>query len=115
VVRQQRVLELGEKANRRRHVFVGTRRVGQVEQLTLSLIPEGDELVPEPLEYFPQSAQPRPRLRVPRRRWSEGGEIAQHERVERHGLGGELRAQPTLRETEVRVAGEPPGGVRGVG
>ena len=83
-VRQQHVVVLGQEAHRRRRVGIGPRRVGQVEQLAAALVAERRAAAAA-------AARTPRRMPVSRdhavdvggRRRAEGGEVAEHDLVDR--------------------------------
>ncbi len=89
------VVVLGQEAHRHGRVGIGQQAVGHVEQLTPALVAEAAQLRAQALEHRPQAGEARPVARVGHAGRAEGGQVAQHERVQR-GLGVELGAEPAL-------------------
>ena len=86
-VGQEHVVVLGEEARRRRNVGVGERRVGHVVQHPTPLVGERAQARSEPLEHLGEPGEPRPGRDIGGRRRTEGGEVAEHDLVDRRARG----------------------------
>ena len=76
-VGQQQVIELRQEAHRSRLVFVGPRRLGQIEQLAPALVAERSQLRSQRLENLSRVGQTRPRLQIVGTGRTECREVAQ--------------------------------------
>ena len=81
-VSEQDVVVFGQEPRRSRHVGAGSRRVDEVEQLAVPLVPEGRQPGPEPLDDGPQPGKAGPGLDVHDRRRAERGQVAEDELVD---------------------------------
>ena len=106
-MREEDVVVLGQEARRRGRLRVWSGRVGEVEQLTASLVAERDQARPQTLDDLAQPCEARPRGDVGDGRGPEGAEVAQDHVVER-GLGLERAAQPRLGRRRDRLRGLAP-------
>jgi hypothetical protein len=72
---KKRVVVLGQESRWRGGVGIGPRRLGQVEELTPTLVPEHRQSRPKPLNDLGQPAQARPGPDVCRARRTEGRQV----------------------------------------
>src|SRR6185295_4684062 len=82
VMRERDVVVLRQEAHWRRRVFVRPRCLGKVEELAFPFVAERHELWAQFLKDGPEILEPRPRLRVSRRRRTERGQVAEHDLLE---------------------------------
>ncbi len=110
-IRQEHIVKLGKKADTGRRRGIWPWCIRKVEQFLSRFVAEAAECWPQLIDDLVQTSETTPGLHIHDRGWTEPGQIAQYEAIDRD-VALERSSEPVLRRCVHRLALDSPDAAR---